>query len=118
MDGIDRGMSGAPVHSPNGEIVGILTDRVNEYGRPIAFATPIGILVELDQRVETPRRKYLNTLISKIILEEQSTPFSLKEYVPSPVVLSSEKQEKIADEQYTSILKLLGSNIAEFCFDW
>lgn len=106
ISGIYLGMSGAPVHAPDGTIIGVLTDRINEYGRSVALVTPVDVLAALDIRVETQRRRYLKKLIEKIILDDANAPFSIQEYIPIPVTLAQPTKND-SSERFNSVLDLL-----------
>ncbi len=109
ISGIYRGMSGAPVHAQDGTIIGVLTDRINEYGRSVALVTPINVLAALDIRVETQRRRYLKNLIGKIMLDETNAPFSIQEYIPIPVTLEQSAKDD-STERFASVLELLNAH--------
>lgn len=107
--GIYKGMSGAPVHSSNGKIIGILTGRIDENSTTVAHMTPVSVLAQLENRVATHRRRYLKNLIAKIITEDEKAPFSIKEYVPIPVALT-DPAKKDAKERYNNVFDLLEKN--------
>ncbi len=79
IDGIYTGMSGAPVMLGDKGIIGVLTHQVSEASNQTALVTPIEFVANIDNRILTPRRKYLENLLRE--LSEVKAPVEFPEYL-------------------------------------
>ncbi len=82
MHGSYHGMSGAPIIFGENNVIGVLTERVKEEGSDefsTALVTPIEYVITLDNRIDTPRTRYLKNLMTKL-LNDQRSIFGFEEY--------------------------------------
>lgn len=96
IDGIYKGMSGAPVMIGDAGVIGILTTRISENDNSTAWVTPVDAIAGLDDRIKTPRITYLQNLITSV--SKKDGPLDVDEYVPVrvSVTLPDEKTELLA----------------------
>lgn len=105
IDGIYHGMSGAPVMLEDQGIIGILTTRVVEKDNLTAWVTPIEVVAALDERIQTPRKTYLQNLASA--LEVTDKILDPGGYVP--VRMSVKDSEQTTEDTYASILEAISA---------
>lgn len=96
IDGIYKGMSGAPVMIGDAGVIGILTTRISENDNSTAWVTPVDAIASLDDRIKTPRITYLQNLITSVIKKDGL--LDVDEYVPVrvSVTLPDEGTEPLA----------------------
>lgn len=100
MQGIYKGMSGTPVMVNEHNIIGVLTDRVVEGGLPGGHVTPIEYVIALDERIGSPRTKYLNDLIISLT-KRQRKLFGFDAYASIHAkIIESDKVNDPEDEAY------------------
>ncbi|HAE41644.1 MAG TPA: hypothetical protein DCG34_01835, partial [Clostridiales bacterium] len=86
IDGIYNGMSGAPVMLGDKGIIGVLTHQVSEASNRTALVTPIELVANIDNRILTPRKKYLENLLRE--LSDLKAPVKFPEYIPVPALVA------------------------------
>lgn len=91
IDGIYKGMSGAPIMIGDTGVVGILTTRISENNNSTAWVTPVDAIASLDERIKTPRKTYLQNLITSV--SKKDGLLDVDEYVPIRVSV------KLPDEE-------------------
>lgn len=98
IDGIYKGMSGAPIMIRDVGVIGILTTRISENDNSTAWVTPVDVIASLDGRIKTPRKTYLQNLITSV--SKKDGLLDVDEYVPVrvSVTLPDEEAEPLAYE--------------------
>lgn len=103
IDGIYAGMSGAPVMLGDKGIIGVLTHQVSEASNQTALVTPIEFVTNIDNRILTPRKKYLGNLLRE--LSDIKAPVKFPEYIPIPAIVAQSPNDNNR-EFYTDIFQI------------
>lgn len=103
MRGIYHGMSGTPVMVNEHNIIGVLTDRVarGEGG----YVTPIEYVIALDERIESPRTKYLKDIITSLT-KRQRKLFKFGAYASVHAKIIGSNKSNVSEDEAYEISKL------------